>query len=860
MYVAIVLAMFIVFNFRTDAQNFIQTGDNECFYENSQTGIKFDFSELRNDQFITTLSSPKNAKLQVKICNRFNCDKSNVKSYGCIYVEGLEPESTGKDKQIVPLEKNAISAGVKIRITDGAMCEVTKKARTTELHLPCVTEYTADVGILRIKEAFEGSQNNICNYTVIFSPSKYGCPFSSNHRISHVPKITAVAGCVDSSPLLNTKNCKPGHTITIYGMYFYSIVTGKNSGFDNIHYQRDTLKIPATTYATAQYQNQILVGEEICKDLTIISEFVMKCKLPTVKVGIGLDLSLIQLSRDNKISTVALFPNAISFKEKNIHNVMSKLTEFGVGGLKKEIKELYRRAFASRDIDETILENLGIGHVRGVLFYGPPGSGKTLLARTISKVIDTANVQLLSAPELLNKYLGESEKNIRALFEKAEKDLKENGASADLHVIIIDEIDAICKPRGKSDMSSAGAALDSIVNQLLTKMDGLVDISNVVVIGMTNRKELIDSALLRPGRFEVLIEFGMPNKEDREEIYEIHTRRMREKHMMSYDVSIEELAANSSHFSGAEIAGIVRAASSYALDRHLELGEVVRVTRDDFKRALHDIRPAYTDSVNDFIAKYVPLGFIPCVEQTDSIVDAMNTVDLLMKSKIVRKTAILFHGPHKSGKTTLAVRLAAILKPTYLKFFSPADFVGLNDLSRLNILNEAFREAQVTNFSIIILDNIMNILEGINLGEYATVSSLLFNGVLSLLQDTPPIGSKILVIGTITAINNASIYEDTLTNQVITQMFDLELYVSEMSKLSALSFLSKRGMVILDEEELSIPSLSIGRVLEIEECLCETDEIDCERLEPIQIAAHQFEKCYLRGKRTTLGSWINFSG
>ena len=142
---------------------------------------------------------------------------------------------------------------------------------------------------------------------------------------------------------------------------------------------------------------------------------------------------------------------------------------------------------------------------------------------------------------------------------------------SDLYVIIIDEIDAICKPRGKTDQSAAGVAYDALVNQLLTLMDGLNEVHNVLVIGLTNRRELLDPALLRPGRFEVQIEVTLPDEEGRREIFEIHTREMRKNGLLGGDMDSRELASNTSRLSGAEIAGVVRAASSYALERYQKL-------------------------------------------------------------------------------------------------------------------------------------------------------------------------------------------------------------------------------------------------------------------------------------------------
>ena len=120
----------------------------------------------------------------------------------------------------------------------------------------------------------------------------------------------------------------------------------------------------------------------------------------------------------------------------------------GIGGLDKEFADIFRRAFASRVFPPEVLRKMGIKHVRGMLLYGPPGCGKTLIARQIGKALNAHEPKVVNGPEILNKYVGESEANIRALFEDAEKEQEEMGDNSDLHIIIFDEIDAICKSRG----------------------------------------------------------------------------------------------------------------------------------------------------------------------------------------------------------------------------------------------------------------------------------------------------------------------------------------------------------------------------------------------------------------------------
>ena len=231
----------------------------------------------------------------------------------------------------------------------------------------------------------------------------------------------------------------------------------------------------------------------------------------------------------------------------------------GIGGLDEKLKVIFRRAFASRLFPAEVVEKLGISaigflfavfveifkicfgldtggqHVKGILLYGPPGTGKTLIARQIGKMLNGRDHKIVNGPEILNKYVGASEKKIRALFEDAEEEEQrvrykiifsirlfwiklllcfqylrfQLGPKSGLHVIIFDEIDAICKSRISSGASGSKAVGDSIVNQILSKLDGVEKLNNILVIGMTNRKDLIDEALLRPGRIEVTFLFQL---------------------------------------------------------------------------------------------------------------------------------------------------------------------------------------------------------------------------------------------------------------------------------------------------------------------------------------------------------------
>jgi ATP-dependent 26S proteasome regulatory subunit len=277
-----------------------------------------------------------------------------------------------------------------------------------------------------------------------------------------------------------------------------------------------------------------------------------------------------------------------------------------VGGLAEELAAIDRRLLAPRAQSADVLRALGVAVPKGLLLHGPPGCGKTLIAREIASALGAATVQVVSGPEMMSRYVGESERWVRELFGPAEREAAEIEAggpkvraalSGRLHVLILDELDAFARERG-SLVGDPGIR-DSIVNTLLAKMDGVTALTNLLVIGTTNRIELIDRALLRPGRFEVHMRVRPPDAAGRAEILAIHTATMAAEGLLDADAAagLAALAAATDGFTGADLAGVVRSASSHALARATGHAKPA-VSRADLERARDEVG-TQTQAVRD---------------------------------------------------------------------------------------------------------------------------------------------------------------------------------------------------------------------------------------------------------------------
>jgi len=255
-----------------------------------------------------------------------------------------------------------------------------------------------------------------------------------------------------------------------------------------------------------------------------------------------------------------------------------------VGGL-EELKEELREAIEWPIKHKEAFEYVDVQTPKGILLHGPPGTGKTLIAKALAKMTES-NFINIKGPELLSKWVGESEKGVREIFRKARQ--------AAPCIIFLDEIDALVPRRGRGD--SGSHVTENVVSQILTEIDGLEELHNVLIVGATNRLDIVDEALLRPGRFDRIIEVPNPDVKDREQIFKIHTK----KKPLADDVNITKLVELSDGFSGAEIAAVANRAALSALKRYVagksKNIKEIKIIQQDLLDAIEKVKPRKTES------------------------------------------------------------------------------------------------------------------------------------------------------------------------------------------------------------------------------------------------------------------------
>ncbi|MGB8171587.1 MAG: CDC48 family AAA ATPase, partial [Nitrososphaeraceae archaeon] len=374
-----------------------------------------------------------------------------------------------------------------------------------------------------------------------------------------------------------------------------------------------------------------------------------------------------------------------------------------IGGVRNEISRV-REMIELPLRHPELFKRLGVEAPKGVLLYGPPGTGKTLLAKAVAHETN-ANFYTIGGPEIMSKYYGESEEKLRNIFKNAE----EKAPS----IIFIDEIDSIAPKREEV----TGEVERRIVAQLLSLMDGMSTRGKVVVIGATNRINAIDPALRRPGRFDREIEIGVPDKEGRLEILQIHTRGM----PLDKDVDLEKIASMSHGFVGADLQSLAKEAAIRALRKVLPeidltaesipsdtLRKII-VTMDDFTNVLQEMEPSALREVFVEIPNVTwnDIGGLSDVKQElqEAVEWPLKYQSLFTHSDAVPPKGILLYGPPGTGKTLIAKAAAHESEANFISIKGPellSKWVGESEKG----VREVFRKARGAAPCIVFFDEI----------------------------------------------------------------------------------------------------------------------------------------------------------
>ena len=453
---------------------------------------------------------------------------------------------------------------------------------------------------------------------------------------------------------------------------------------------------------------RLLGGEDYLRRLLEGRPLTRGDKIPINVLGTRIELVVVGMQP--VANAVIVSPNTeieISEKPAPEEGKIPRVTYEDIGGLKDAIQKIREMVELPLRHPE-LFQKLGIDPPKGILLYGPPGTGKTLLAKAVANESE-ANFISISGPEIMSKYYGESEKRLREIFEEAEK----NAPS----IIFIDEIDSIAPNRNEV----TGEVERRVVAQLLALMDGLKGRGEVIVIGATNRPEALDPALRRPGRFDREIEIGVPDREGRKEILQIHTRGM----PLADDVDLNKLADITHGFVGADLAALAKEAAMRALRRIMkevnlfeskeipaEILDRLQVTMQGFLDALKDITPSALREVIIQVpnVRWSDVGGLKDVKEglRMAVEWPLKYPELFKASGAKQPKGILLYGPPGTGKTLLAKAVANESEANFISVKGPeilSKWVGESEKA----IREIFRKARQSAPAIVFFDEIDSI-------------------------------------------------------------------------------------------------------------------------------------------------------
>ncbi len=422
-----------------------------------------------------------------------------------------------------------------------------------------------------------------------------------------------------------------------------------------------------------------------------------------------------------------------------------KVTYDDIGGLGDEVKKIREMVELPLRHPE-LFKRLGVEAPKGVLLHGPPGTGKTMLAKAVAGET-SSNFTYIGGPEIMSKFYGESEGKLREIFKEAE----ENAPS----IIFIDEIDSIAPKRDEV----SGEEERRIVAQLLALMDGLKSRGKVVVIGATNRPNSIDEALRRPGRFDREIEINIPDRNGRLEILQIHTRGM----PLADDVNLDELADKTHGYAGADLSALAKEAAMAALRRilpdvDLEAEEIpvdvlnrIQVNMDDFKSALKDMQPS---TMREVLIEKPNVRWEDIGALEDAKQELKEAVEWPLKySKVFEHMnarppkGILLYGPPGTGKTMLAKAVATESEANFIAIKGPEflnKWVGESEKA----VRETFRKARQASPCVIFMDEIDSITPERGTGSDSNVTERVISQMLTEMDGLEALNNVVVIAAT----------------------------------------------------------------------------------------------------------------